>query len=244
MTVTARRDGTGRATHDDDGSVDEGSNEPAREGIDERLGRLHGSPAAERGPPAAAERRWGERGGGGERERDGRGERERDGRGDASDDDERARAGENVGIRPAASAQSTGGGERALEGGGGIVRRCVETTGERRRECECECECARECARDDGRRVTMKTRWVVIRTREISCVRSRETRGIERARARRDARSVDSTSSAGDRACSRVGCKPSLEPRRREGNGRERRLHEGAGGEGEGEGDDETKRGD
>ena len=101
-----------------------------------------------------------------------------------------------------------------------------------------------ECARDDGRRVTMKTRWVVIRTREISCVRSRETRGIERARARRDARSVDSTSSAGDRACSRVGCKPSLEPRRREGNGRERRLHEGAGGEGEGEGDDETKRGD
>jgi len=70
------------------------------------LGRLHGSPAAERGPPAAAKRRWGERRDGGERERerDGGGERERDGRGDASDDDERARAGENVGIRPAASA--------------------------------------------------------------------------------------------------------------------------------------------
>ena len=144
------RDGDGatrRATHDDDGSVDRGSNEPAREGIDERLGRLHGSPAAERGPPAAAERRWGERRDGGERERDGGRERERDGRGDASDDDERARAGENVGIRPAASAQSTGGGERALERRGWIVRRCVETTGKRRRECECECEC--EC---DGRR--------------------------------------------------------------------------------------------
>ena len=141
-----RRDAARRATHVDDRSVDQGSNERARKGIDERLGRLHGSPAAERGPAAAAERRWGERGGERGSGGDGRGERERDGGGDASDDDDRARAGENVGIRPAASAESTGGGERAVEGRRGILRRCVETTGERRRECECECEC--EC--DDG----------------------------------------------------------------------------------------------